>query len=378
MTAFVLAVIVDGHRRGQEACIEANLIHVCLKHLQSSTPNDGQTEPLFLQWLCLCLGKLWEDYIDAQIIGLQADAPAVFSSLLAEPQPEVRASAIFALGTLLDVGSDSSRDGVVDDDCDDDEKIRAETSIVGSLLSVVSDGSPLVRAEVAVALARFAFGHNKHLKSIAAAYWKPHCNSLLSSLPSLAHIRSSGTAYTNSNQHMPHGSIVSSQIGPLLRFGNENSTLVRDGRVSTSSPLANTGMMHGSPLSDDSSQHSDSGVLHEDAVSNGTDCDGNIRIWKDYTLKGKQKLVTAFSAIQGHKPGVRSINAVVDWQQQSGYLYASGEISSIMLWDLDKEQLVKSIPSSSDCSISALACLHNAPTCAKSRKGCGDWLSTRT
>ncbi|XP_050935052.1 regulatory-associated protein of TOR 1-like [Cucumis melo] len=152
MAAFVLAVIVDGHRRGQEACIEANLIHVYLKHLQSSTPNDGQTEPLFLQWLCLCLGKLWEDYIDAQIIGLQADAPAVFSSLLAEPQPEVRASAIFALGTLLDVGSDSSRDGVVDDDCDDDEKIRAETSIVGSLLSVVSDGSPLVRAEVAVGM----------------------------------------------------------------------------------------------------------------------------------------------------------------------------------------------------------------------------------
>ena len=48
--------------------------------------------------------------------------------------------------------------------------------------------------------------------------------------------------------------------------------------------------------------------------------DGSIRIWKDYTVKGKQKLVTAFSAIQGHKPGVRSINAVVDWQQQSGYL----------------------------------------------------------
>ncbi|KAG4925337.1 hypothetical protein JHK87_050877 [Glycine soja] len=30
--------------------------------------------------------------------------------------------------------------------------------------------------------------------------------------------------------------------------------------------------------------------------------------------------------------------------------YASGEISSIMLWDLDKEQLVNSIPSSSDFS----------------------------
>lgn len=51
--------------------------------------------------------------------------------------------------------------------------------------------------------------------------------------------------------------------------------------------------------------------------------DGNIRIWKDYNLKGKQKLLTAFSSIQGHRPGVRSVNAVVDWQQQSGYLVCS-------------------------------------------------------
>lgn len=89
MAAFVLAVIVDGHRWGQEACIEAGLIHVCLKHLQGSSPNEAQVEPLFLQWLCLCLGKMWEDFAEAQIIGLQADAPAILASLLSEPQPEV-------------------------------------------------------------------------------------------------------------------------------------------------------------------------------------------------------------------------------------------------------------------------------------------------
>ena len=93
MAAFVLTVIVDGHRKGQEACIEANLIHVCLKHLQGgSAPNDTQTEPLFLQWLCLCLGKLWEDFPEAQIIGLQEKAPIIFSLLLSEPQPEVHYS----------------------------------------------------------------------------------------------------------------------------------------------------------------------------------------------------------------------------------------------------------------------------------------------
>lgn len=48
--------------------------------------------------------------------------------------------------------------------------------------------------------------------------------------------------------------------------------------------------------------------------------DGNIRIWKDYTSRGKQKLVTAFASIQGHRPGANGVNAVVDWQQQSGYL----------------------------------------------------------
>ncbi|KAL0347540.1 UNVERIFIED_CONTAM: Regulatory-associated protein of TOR 1 [Sesamum calycinum] len=267
MAAFVLAVIVDGHRRGQEACIEAGLIHVCLKHLQGTSPSEAQTEPLFLQWICLCLGKLWEDFLEGQMLGLQADAPAILAPLLSEPQPEVRAAAVFALGTALDVGFDTSRDGPGDEDYDDDEKIRAEAGIIKNLLNIVSDGSPLVRAEVAVALSRFAFGHNKHLKSVAAAYWKPQSGSVLTSLPSFT-FKGSGSGYTTPTHYMPHGSIVPSPVAPLLRVGNDSQVVARDGRVSTSSPLAATGVMHGSPLSDDSSQHSDSGALNE-CVSNG-------------------------------------------------------------------------------------------------------------
>ncbi|XP_008792190.2 regulatory-associated protein of TOR 1 [Phoenix dactylifera] len=636
MAAFVLAVIVDGHRRGQEACMHVNLIHVCLRHIQLASPHDAQTEPLLLQWLCLCLGKLWEDYPEAQLVGLQADAPAIIAPLLSEPQPEVRSAAVFALGTLLDVGSVSYRDGHGgDEDCDDDEKIKAELNIVKNLLQVVGDGSPLVRAEVAIALARFAFGHSKHLKSIAAEYWKPQSNYLLGSFPSLANINGPGSGYANPSQYMQSGSALSCHIGPVLRVGSDSTATARDGRICTSSPLASMGIMHGSPLSDDSSQHSDSGIVIKENASNGVisyprsrpldsaiysqiilamstlakdpsprvanlgrrtlsiigieqvvtrqsrfsgagihqgnssapsaspnlaglarssswfdmnaghlpmtfrtppvspprnnyltglrrvcslefrphqlNCpdtgladpllssdgcsgvsersllpqstiynwscghfsrplltasddneeimarreererialdriakcqhssvsklnnpiaswvskfemgtkatlllpfspivvaadenerirvwnyeeatplnsfdnhdlsdrgisklclvnelddslllvassDGNVRVWKDYTIKGKQKLVTAFSSVQGHKSGVRSMNAVVDWQQQSGYLYASGEASPIVLWDMDKEQLVSSVPSSSDSSISSLS-----------------------
>lgn len=89
MAAFVLSVIVAGHKRGQEACIQSNLINVCLRHLQLANHHDPLPEPLLLQWLCLCLGKLWEDFPEAQVLGLQADAPAIFVSLISEPQPEV-------------------------------------------------------------------------------------------------------------------------------------------------------------------------------------------------------------------------------------------------------------------------------------------------
>jgi regulatory associated protein of mTOR len=89
MAAFILAVIVDGHRRGQEACISAGLLDVCLRHLQPENHHDGQTEPLLLQWLCLCLGKLWEDFPEAQLLGLQSNASDIITLLLSEPRPEV-------------------------------------------------------------------------------------------------------------------------------------------------------------------------------------------------------------------------------------------------------------------------------------------------
>ncbi|PWA76179.1 regulatory-associated protein of TOR1 [Artemisia annua] len=113
----LLTAIVDGHRKRKETCIEANMIHVCLKHLQGgSAPNDTRTKPLFLQWLCLCLGKLVSFIVSN-------------------------------LGTLLfrDIG---------EDEYDDDENVGAEISIVKSLLNVVSDGSPLVRPELAVCFRR--------------------------------------------------------------------------------------------------------------------------------------------------------------------------------------------------------------------------------
>lgn len=90
---------------------------------------------------------------------------------------------------------------------------------------------------------------------------------MLTSLPSFV-VKGSSSGYTTPTHYIPHGSIAPSPIAPLLRVGNDSQSVSRDGRVSTSSPLATPGIMHGSPLSDDSSQHSDSGATNE-CVSNG-------------------------------------------------------------------------------------------------------------
>ena len=61
---------------------------------------------------------------------------------------QVRAAAVFALGTLLDTTSSNG----ADDDSDYDEKVKAEINVVRSLLQISSDASPLVRSEVAIGM----------------------------------------------------------------------------------------------------------------------------------------------------------------------------------------------------------------------------------
>ncbi|XP_024521729.1 regulatory-associated protein of TOR 1 isoform X1 [Selaginella moellendorffii] len=180
MAAFVLSVIVDGYPRGQLACHEAGVVSILLRHVQAGTELETQAEPLFLQWACLCLGKLWDGTSAAQACAFRENAISSLAQLLSEPQPEVRASAVFALGTLL---SSSKNDAAAEDDNEDD-RLVIEQDIAKVLLRAVGDGSPLVRAELAIAFAHFATNHHKFLNSAAAAYLKPPSNPALADLSS--------------------------------------------------------------------------------------------------------------------------------------------------------------------------------------------------
>ena len=65
---------------------------------------------------------------------------------------QVRAAATYALGTLVKVGSDLPPSNLGSDDDLDEATEAAEEVIARCLLKVLCDGSPLVRAELAIGM----------------------------------------------------------------------------------------------------------------------------------------------------------------------------------------------------------------------------------
>lgn len=133
--AFILASIVHNFRQGQQEAEQANLIAICLEHL-----NDP--EPVLRQWTTIALGRVWDGYEPGRWRGARDNAPEKLFELLKDEVPEVRAAAVFALGTFVN-------------SCE----VRTEhansldhTIALHLMKTVVEDGSSLVRTELVVAL----------------------------------------------------------------------------------------------------------------------------------------------------------------------------------------------------------------------------------
>lgn len=138
MAAFVCAMIVRSYPIGQEAAFQCNLIAICLVQVTDSNS-------LLRRWLCVCLALVWERFEEAYWRGVRDLADEKLLSLLEdEPEPEVRAAAVFALGTFINSPTERT-----------DQVNTINLRIGISLLSkagVLSDSSPLVRKELVAAL----------------------------------------------------------------------------------------------------------------------------------------------------------------------------------------------------------------------------------
>uniref|UniRef100_A0A2M4A4U5 Putative guanine nucleotide binding protein mip1 n=2 Tax=Anopheles triannulatus TaxID=58253 RepID=A0A2M4A4U5_9DIPT len=134
--AFVLACIVHNFPNGQSSALQSQLVSICLDQL-----NDA-SNPLLRQWLAICLGHLWQDYEQARWSGVRDNANEKLYQLLSDPHPEVRAAAVYALGTFISSVTQRS-----------DHANNIDRATAMHLFATVSnDMSPLVRMELIAAL----------------------------------------------------------------------------------------------------------------------------------------------------------------------------------------------------------------------------------
>lgn len=135
LSAFVLACIVHNFPHGQANALQGSLISNCLIQIYDNNW-------VLRQWLALCLGQLWQNYDKARWSGVRDLAHEKLYPLLKDPVPEVRAAAVFALGTFISSVTQRS-----------EHANNIDRSIAMNLWNTVSDDmSPLVRMELLAAL----------------------------------------------------------------------------------------------------------------------------------------------------------------------------------------------------------------------------------
>lgn len=136
LSAFVLASIVHNFLLGQTSALQGPLLSICLEQL-----NDSSW--ILRQWLAICLGMLWQNFEKARWSGARDLAHEKLYVLLRDSIPEVRAAAVFALGTFISSVTDRS----------EEQANNIDRIIAITLLETVGeDMSPLVRLELLAAL----------------------------------------------------------------------------------------------------------------------------------------------------------------------------------------------------------------------------------
>lgn len=221
MAAFVLTCIVRDYPLGQEVAYQANLIAFCLEQLDDP-------DPMLRKWLAICLGCSWDNYEDARWCGVRSCAHEKLYTILDDADPEVRAAAVYALGTFINSSSERT-----------DHANTIDHSIGMKLVSSsLYDSSVLVRHELVVSLQYLVLAfESQFIKLEQAAREEEHkqngTEQLTTALPNAA-TTLSGTPPSLGSTRIGH---ASGFLSPTTQANRSVSKNVTRGHEANQSPF---------------------------------------------------------------------------------------------------------------------------------------------
>lgn len=174
MCAFILTLFIKDFKNGQRLCFSIELINNCLKFITNSE------NPLLRQWCCLLLSQLWNKYPDGKWIIYKDGYLNKMLMLVNDPIPEVRTSIILALTTFISDSPKSQQrntqpqtqpqqlqEQIISNDVRRDELRLQDLRLANTILSLLGDGSPIVRKEMIYFINKFIQNYIKFFLVVA-------------------------------------------------------------------------------------------------------------------------------------------------------------------------------------------------------------------
>lgn len=148
MCAFVLSCFVRNFGNGQKMCFSLDLVKTCIFHIETSE------SPLLRQWSAMLISELLRDHMEAIAVFLKSGLTSKLLNLVNDPIPEIRASIVDVLSNFILL---ESFHGEVDRAyvAMKEELNEQEVKVATEVLSLINDGSPLIRREVTCFFSRF-------------------------------------------------------------------------------------------------------------------------------------------------------------------------------------------------------------------------------
>ncbi|KAH7920933.1 hypothetical protein BV22DRAFT_765532 [Leucogyrophana mollusca] len=172
MCAFILSAVARDYPNGQVACWRERVFDNCFDRL-----DEGDF--LLRQWSALCIAQIWDSNDEIKVYGVDRGTQDKLILLLSDDSPEVRAAALYALGTFM--GASGSADatkqggGGSGTQYQLEERIhfRMEVAVAtGATLAVKDDASPMVRKELLVLISCLVKEWRGYFVICAWIYWE--------------------------------------------------------------------------------------------------------------------------------------------------------------------------------------------------------------